>query len=309
MDNCYGKDEGDGLDFYNNKDNLILFIRGTRMSKLKKALQKAKESRDLEGQHLYKENGKTKLSGYAKVTKDIECRSELDIRYSETKIKKIDDSVLKEGKVISLFHEIEKIDQIKSLRTQILNHLNEVGGNSILVTSANPCEGKTFTSINLGVSIAQELDRTVLIVDADLRKHIKNHKDFASDFFGTAMTEGLSNYLLGQAEIPELLLNPGIERLVLLPAGRPLPNSAELLGSPRMVMLVNDIKSRYSDDRIIIFDSSSILSSADPLVLTRYVDGVLLIVEEEKTTADDLKKTMELLKDKRVLGTVLNKSK
>ena len=231
------------------------------------------------------------------------------ICYSETKVKKIDDNILKKGKVISLFHDIEKIGQIKTLRTQVLSHLNQIGGNSLLITSANPYEGKTFTAINLGVSIAQELDRTVLLVDADLRKHTRYHKDFATDFFGTDMSEGLSNYLLGQAEIPDLLVNPGIDRLVLLPAGRPLPNSAELLGSPRMVMLVNDIKSRYANDRIIIFDSSSLLSSADPLILTRYVDGILLVVEDEKTTADDLEKTMELLKDKPLFGTVMNKSR
>jgi non-specific protein-tyrosine kinase len=122
------------------------------------------------------------------------------------------------------------------------------------------------------------------------------------------MNEGLSNYLLGQAEIPDLLINPGIERLVLLPAGRPLPNSAELLGSPRMVMLVNDIKRRYADDRIIIFDCSSLLSCADPLVLSRYVDGILMVVEEEKTTSVDIAKSMELLKDKPVFGTILNKA-
>jgi non-specific protein-tyrosine kinase len=76
-----------------------------------------------------------------------------------------------------------------------------------------------------------------------------------------------------------------------------------------MVRLVNDIKNRYSDDRIIIFDSSSILSCADPLVLSRYVDGILFIVENEKTTTAQLKKSMELLKDKPLLGTVVNKSK
>ncbi len=83
---------------------------------------------------------------------------------------------------------------------------------------------------------------------------------------------------------------------MLLPAGRPLPNSAELLGSPRMVRLVNDIKSRYADDRIIIFDSASLLTCADPLVLTRYVDGILLVVEEEKTTSDDLQKSNGIVK-------------
>lgn len=279
------------------------------MSKLKKALEKAKENRGIESQNVYKDIKTSKTSVGLQAKQKEDCRPEIDISYSETKVKKIEEDRLKKGKVISLFHDIDKIDEIKTLRTQVLSQLNQMGGNSILITSSNPYEGKTFTAINLGVSIAQELDRTVLLVDADLRKHSKYHKDFAADFFGTDMDEGLSNYLLGQAEIPELLVNPGIERLVILPAGRPLPNAAELLGSPRMVMLVNDIKSRYSDDRIIIFDSSSMLSCADPLVLSRYVDGILLIVEQEKTTANELKKSIELLKDKPVIGTVMNKSR
>jgi non-specific protein-tyrosine kinase len=279
------------------------------MSKLKKALEKAKENRGFESKNFYREIKKTQKLVSPKDSGNDVCRPEVDIRYSHTKVTKIESNVLKKGKVISLFHDIDKIGQIKTLRTQTLNYLNKVNGNSLLITSANPYEGKTFTAINLGVSIAQELDRTVLLVDADLRKHKNSHKDFATDFFGTDMTEGLSNYLLGQAEIPDLLLNPGIDRLVLLPAGRPLPNSAELLGSPRMVMLVNDIKSRYSDDRIIIFDCSSLLSCADPLVLSRYADGILLIVEQERTTETELQKALELLKEKPVFGTVLNKSK
>lgn len=279
------------------------------MSKLKKALQKAKEVRGIDNANVYRDSINTKRTIRSNVEAVKQYRPELEIAYSSTKVKKIDESILKKGKVISLFHDIEKIDEIKTLRTQVLNHLNKVGGNSILITSTNPYEGKTFTAINLGVSIAQELDRTVLLVDADLRKHPKYHKDFAVDFFGTDMNEGLSNYLLGQAELPELLVNPGIERLVLLPAGRPLPNSAELLGSPRMVVLMNDIKNRYSDDRIVIIDSSSILTCADPLILSRYVDGILFVVEHEKTTTTHLKKAMELLKDKTILGTVINKSK
>jgi non-specific protein-tyrosine kinase len=279
-----------------------------KMSKLKKALEKAKESRGVEGGNFSRRDHGFGLSRDAKSAKDPDCRPEIEVCYSETKIKQIDDHVLKKGKVISLFHDIEKIDQIKTLRTQVLNHLNRVGGNSIMITSANPYEGKTFTAINLGVSIAQELDRTVLLVDADLRKHTRHHKDFAIDFFGTDMNEGLSNYLLGQAEIPELLVNPGIDRLVLLPGGRPLANSAELLGSPRMVKLANDIKNRYKDDRIIIFDCASLLSSADALVLSRYVDGILMVVEEERTTSAEIAKSVDLLKDRPLFGTILNKA-
>jgi non-specific protein-tyrosine kinase len=279
------------------------------MSKLKKALQKAKEVRGIDNENVYRDPAKRRKVMPQNAEAAKKCPPELEICYSDTKVKKIDDNILRKGKVISLFHDIDKIDEIKTLRTQVLNQMKEVGGNSILITSSNPCEGKTFTAINLGVSIAQQLDLTVLLVDADLRNHSKHHKDFASDFFGTNMAEGLSNYLLGQAEIPDLLINPGIDRLVLLPAGRPLPNSAELLGSPRMAMLVNDIKNRYSDDRIIIFDSSSLLNCADPLVLSRYVEGILFVVEYEKTTTAQLEKSMELLKDKPLLGTVVNKSK
>ena len=287
----------------------LIKVKGEEMSKLKKALEKAKEDRGIDTENLYRDSIKRQKVMPPNGEAAGHCRPELEISYSDTKVKKIDERRLKKGKVISLFHDIDKIDEIKTLRTQVMNHLNESGGNSILITSCNPYEGKTFTAINLGVSISQELDRSVLIVDADLRKHPKYHKDFAVDFFGTDMNEGLSNYLLGQAELPDLLVNPGIERLVLLPAGRPLPNSAELLGSPRMVMLVNDIKSRYSDDRIIIIDSSSLLNCADPLILSRYVDGILFVVEHEKTTTAQLKKSMELLKDKPLLGTVVNKSK
>jgi non-specific protein-tyrosine kinase len=256
------------------------------MSKLKKALEKAKRTRDFDHQTSVEDRPKY-TPPIEPISGDIkECRSELSINYSDTKVKKIDDRVLQKGKVISLFHDLEKVDQIKTLRTQILNKLKEIGGNSLLITSANPYEGKTFTAINLGVSIAQELDRTVLLVDCDLKNHPQPH-----------------------GELSDLLMNPGIERLVLLPAGRSLPNSSEMLGSPKMEMLVNDIKCRYPEDRVVIFDSSSLLTSADPLVLTRFVDGILLVVEEEKTTTDDLKKVMELLKDKPVIGTVMNKTR
>lgn len=279
------------------------------MSKLKKALDKAKTTREQDRQTSRKEERKY-LETKKLISNDSKiCKPEIQVKYSKTKVQKIDDHVLKKGKVISLFHDTERVDEIKTLRTQVLSKLKELDGNSLLITSTNPCEGKTFTAINLGVSIAQELDRTVLLVDCDLKDHSNHHKSFSTDFFGIQMNEGLSNYLLGQAELQDLLINPGIERLVLLPAGRPLPNSAEMLGSPNMEMLVNDIKCRYPSERIVIFDSSSLLSSADALILTRYVDGILLIVEEEKTTTADLKKAMELLKDKPVLGTVLNKSK
>ncbi len=235
-------------------------------------------------------------------------KSKLDISYSKTKVQKVENNILKKGKVISHFHDTDKIDQIKTLRTQILNSLDKIHGNSFLVTSANPYEGKTFTSINLGVSIAQEMQRTVLIVDCDLKTHTKKHKQFAQDFFGLEITKGLSDYLLGNAEISDILLNPGIERLVIVPAGTTLPNSAELLSSPKMTLLVDDFKNRYPSDRIIIYDCSALLAHTDSLVMTKYVDGILLVVEEKRTTTEQIKKAMELLKDKPVIGSIINRN-
>ncbi len=278
------------------------------MSKLKKALAKADENRGRDNQKVIRGSIKPAAPERLKRDEVEKQKSKLDISYSKTKVQKVENNVLKKGKVISHFYDTDKIDQIKTLRTQILNSLDKIHGNSFLVTSANPCEGKTFTSINLGVSIAQEMHRTVLIVDCDLKDHsTKKHKQFAQDFFGLGMTKGLSDYLLGNAEIPDILLNPGIERLVIVPAGTTLPNSAELLSSPKMALLVDDFKNRYPSDRIIIYDCSALLAHTDSLVMTKYVDGILLVVEEKRTSVDQIKKVMELLKDKPILGSIINK--
>ena len=191
---------------------------------------------------------------------------------------------------------------IKIMRTRILNLLEKTGGNSLLVTSPLPGEGKTLTAINLAISISHEIDRTTLLVDADLRSPMINK------YFGIPEGKGLSDYLRGKADIPDLLINPGIEKLTILPGGSPIPNSSELLGAPRMESLVAEMKKRYPD-RFLIFDSSSLLTTADPLVFSRYIDGILLVVEAEKTPKADIEKAREMLKDKPVLGTVFNKEK
>ena len=143
------------------------------MSKLKKALAKADENRGLDSQKVIRGSIKPAASARLKTDEVEKQKPRLDISYSKTKVQKIENNVLKKGRVISHFHDSETIDQMKTLRTQILNSLDKINGNSFLVTSANPYEGKTFTSINLGVSIAQEMQRTVLIVDCDLKDHSK----------------------------------------------------------------------------------------------------------------------------------------
>jgi non-specific protein-tyrosine kinase len=98
-----------------------------------------------------------------------------------------------------------------------------------------------------------------------------------------------------------------MERIVIFRAGTPHTNSAELLGSEKMKALLKEMKERYPE-RFIIIDSSPVLTSADPLVLANLVDGILLVVEAEKTKKEDLLKVLEMLRDKPIVGTVFNKS-
>ncbi len=280
------------------------------MSKLKKALEKAKEGRVTVSEFFIKKENDSEpdTKSISRVDQTQKGQQDLKIEYSRTKVKDIDPDILKSSRIFSVSHEDSTTDRINILRTQILKKLEEIGGNTLLVTSANPGEGKTFTSINLAISISRELNRTVLLVDVDLKQPLKTHVDFTSDFFKLEKSKGLADILLGEAELPDVLINPGIPRLTILPGGRSLPNSSELLASERMQSLIQEMKSRYSNDRIIIFDSSSILLYSDTLALSRFVDAVLLVVEVEKTSPADLKRVKEVLKDSIIIGTVVNKA-
>ncbi|MGD9214092.1 MAG: CpsD/CapB family tyrosine-protein kinase, partial [Desulfobacteraceae bacterium] len=225
----------------------------------------------------------------------------------QTKTVSTDPGILKDNGVFALSHDMDVTKQIEILRAQVLKKLKQMNANSLMITSANHREGKTFTSINLAVSIAQSLDRTVMLVDTDLRNRSYKRQNMANVFLNSETRPGLSDYLLGNSKIEELLVNPGIPRLTILPSGKAVPDSAALLGSPRMEELIFEMKSKYAMERVLIFDCSSFLTNADAYVLSRYVDAVLLVVENEKTNIKDLERMIEMLKDNQIVGTVLNK--
>lgn len=280
------------------------------MSRLRKALERAKK--DLPNIQLYRNERENPVESLRPPAKESglerEAKREVKIDYSQTRIQPVSYSILGNNKIFALFSKFEVNNQIKSLRTQVLKKLEKIGSNVLMVTSANPGEGKTFTSINLGVSIAQELKRTVLIVDADMKNPENKHHDFSTDFFSISVEKGLADVLMGRARIEDVLINPGIEKLTILPAGCYLHKSAELLGSPQMELLVNEVKSRYRD-RIVIFDTPAVLACADPVQLSILVNNVLFVVEEEKTSAEDVRQSMKLFSDVNLIGMILNKSK
>ena len=234
-------------------------------------------------------------------------QKKIRLSYTKTKTIEANPETLTRNRIYTHISDVQITEQIEMLRFQVLAKLNQMNANSLMITSANHREGKTFISTNLAVSIAQNLDRTALLIDADLKVRSYRHPAIADIFLGAYDGTGLSDYLSGSVNMSNVLINPGISRLTLLPKGQSSPDSVELLGSAKMEDLVQEMKSRYANERIILFDCSSFLTSADPLVLSELVDAVLLVVEKDKTDARALRRTIERLEGKAILGTVMNK--
>ena len=224
------------------------------------------------------------------------------IVYTRTRSVAIARSVLRQRRVMAAYGRGPFVDAIKILRTQVMHRLREKDWNVLGITSPGHGEGKTLTAVNLAVCLAMETTQTVLLVDADLRNPSLH------EVFGLKDCPGLADYLLDDQPVEDLLVHPGIDRLVLLPGGRAISNSTEILTSPIMVTLVEEFKDRYPS-RIIIFDLPPLLHTADVLAFSPYVDALLLVVEEGKTTAEEVQRSLSLVNNScPVLGTVLNKA-
>ncbi|MBK1726968.1 XrtA-associated tyrosine autokinase [Halorhodospira neutriphila] len=175
-------------------------------------------------------------------------------------------------------------------------------GRLVMLTSALPGEGKTFCTLNLALSLAMEVERTVLVVDADVaRPNVPWSLGFEAD-------RGLMDLLTdASVALPDVLLRTQIPNLSVLPCGRPQGRSTELLASRAMSELLEDIHSRYSD-RIVVFDTPPLLASSEPSVLARQMGQVLLVVEAESTARVAVTRAVELLDGCDVVLGLLNKS-
>jgi capsular exopolysaccharide synthesis family protein len=223
------------------------------------------------------------------------------IAYTQTRVIRSDKEFLREKRIIAGMEPGPVTDAYKILCIQVLQRLREKKGNSLAVVSPGIGEGKTLTAINLAFSLALEVDQTVLLVDANLRQP-SIHR-----YFGFVPEAGLSDHLLSNTPLDEILVNPGVERFVLLPGGRPLPNSSEMLGSMKMERLVQELKHRYPS-RIVIFDLPPVLSMADVVAFSPYVDGALMVAQENKTRREEMQRAAEMLRSVDLIGTVLNRA-
>jgi len=218
-----------------------------------------------------------------------------------TRVVAVAESALRENRVIAGFTQDSRADLFRMLRAQVLQQLAVDGDTTLGICSVNPQEGKTLVAANLAVSLAMDANHTVLLVDLDLRR------PKLAEIFGLSEEVGMSDYLFDGALLSDCLVNPGIDRLVLLPAGRALNNSSEALTSPQMVSLAHELKARYPD-RIVIYDLPPLLSTDDAMVFLPQIDATLLVVCEGLTRSGDVQRAIGLLNGHKLLGTVLNRS-
>jgi len=269
------------------------------MERIQKALDQAKQERSATKQESSQQEPQAPVQPVGRSSEALIPAPE--VRYSRTKVVDVSAQVLEQNRLVTALPDHELTDVYRILRTRVLQSMNSHRWNALAITSPATGSGKTLTSINLAISLAREINRTVLLADFDMRNPSIHH------YFGYKPELGLSDYLFHDAPLDEILFSPSIERLVILPGRERVHNSSEMLRSPKMVKLVEELKGRYSD-RLIIFDLPPVLAVDDALAFAPYTDAMLMVAENGATQREDLEKSLEILKDTPLVGTVLNKS-
>ena len=200
-------------------------------------------------------------------------------------------------------------DQFRVIKRPLLENATGKGasailnGNLIMVTSSLPGEGKSFAAINLAMSLAMELNHTVLLVDADVARPSIMKK------LGLQSAPGLLDLLLDEKiELSDVLLKTNAPKLTILPTGVPHPRATELLASEAMTSLLKDLARRYSD-RIIIFDSPPLLLTTEARVLASHMGQIVMIVQAEKTLQSQVQHALSTIENCPVKLIVLNQAR
>lgn len=179
----------------------------------------------------------------------------------------------------------------------------DLPGNLIMVTSSLPGEGKTYCAINLAMSIAMELDHTVLLVDADVAR------PSVLRTLGLPAQRGLMDILVDESlDLSDVMLRTNVPTLAILPAGTSTPRATELLASAAMTNLVLEIAHRYPD-RIVIFDSPPLLLTSEARVLATHMGQIAVVVESETTTQHAVKESLSQLEGCANVNLIYNKTR
>ncbi len=270
------------------------------MEKIKDALARAKV-----------ENAEVKVSGKTSqpvtVTQNIvkefpNTENELGmITYLNTPVIKLDSAHLEKNRIVAHSKSDLNSYSFDSLRTQIIQKMEENNWRTIAVVSPTPQSGKTLISINLAISIAHQPQKTAILVDFDFRR------PKVATYLGIHTEKSMNDYLQDKAPLKDVMINPGIDRLIIVPTMKPVSKSAETLSSKKVTTLITELRNRY-DSRIVIFDCPPVLNSDDAMVLLPQVDCILLVVANGMSTQSEIEETLHHLPKNNLLGVVFNKA-
>lgn len=271
------------------------------MEKIKIAIEKAKL-----------ENAQIRMTTSAEPVSPIEVQKvdaeislanrDIDkISYNKTAVVKLDQSNLERNRIVSHAKNNLYSGVFDSLRTQVLHKMEENSWKTIAVVSPNPASGKTFVAINLAISIAQQPQKTAILLDLDLRR------PKVANYLGLNVAQSMNDYLQGSAKLEDLMISPSISRLVVVPTMRPVAKSSEILSSSKVINLIQELRDRY-ESRIVIFDAPPILNSDDAMVLLPQVDCFLLVIANGMSTKSEIEEAMHYLPQEKLLGVVFNKA-
>lgn len=202
-------------------------------------------------------------------------------------------------------------DQFRVIKRQLIRNASVAGaaknGNLIMITSAMAGEGKTFSSINLAMSIAAELDHTVMLVDADVANPSILRNVSIDHALADPPPRGLMDLLEGSCELGDVLMRTNVEKLTVLPSGSNRPHATELLASEAMRQLLEQIATRYPD-RIVIFDSPPLLLTTEAQVLASQMGQIMLVVQAGKTVQSAVRHALSTIETSPLKMVVLNQA-
>jgi len=224
-------------------------------------------------------------------------------RFGEVSVRSVDAAHLEAHRILSdrAGGNDPAVRAFKLLRTQVLQRMRSNGWETLVVTSPTQGNGKTVTAINLAISLARQARENVLLADLDLLQP-SIHKYICADPF-----PGISDYISGDTSIADILFSPSIPGLTVLPGREAFPHSAEALLHPKTISLIGELRSRYAGG-LIVLDMPPVLATDDVVAFSAHWDAALVVVEDGRTTDSDLRRCLELLKGKPIIGTVLTKS-
>lgn len=264
------------------------------MEKIKEALAKVKSNKKTVSQ--------PRQSKKSALKKNISASADIGhIEYTTSTVFNMDANHLDSSRIVSHLGNNANSSIIDSLRTQILQKMEENNWQTLAIISPVAESGKTVVSINLAISMAHQPQKTVVLADFDLRR------PKIASYLGIQKDKSMNEYLENTAELSEIMVNPGIQRLIVIPTMRSAPGSANLLSSSRIKELIVELKERY-ESRMILFDLPPILGADDVMVLLPHIDCVLMVVANGVSTQQEIEDALHLLPKDKLLGIVYNKS-